>query len=201
MTDAGHICYYLDANGRYGQKDSMARLLDHADRHGMLERIILIEEPFHDPENTDVHGLPALFAADESLHSVQDVATRIEQGYGVATIKPAGKTLSMSFEMIQTATDAGVVCFVADNACVPVLVEWNKNIAARLPDFPGIKGGMMESNGPENYGGWARMLSEFPIPDASWLSPRGGAYVLDETYYSRSGGIFHEPAVYADLLR
>ena len=201
MTDSGSICYYLDANGRYGRKDSMARLLDHAKRRGMLDRIILIEEPFHYPDTTDVHGLPALFAADESLQTVGDVATRIEQGYGAVTIKPAGKTLSMSFETIQAATDAGAACIVADNACVPVLVEWNKNVAARLPGFPGIKGGMMESNGPENYGGWVRLLSEFPIPNASWLSPQDGAFKLDETYYALSGGIFQEPRGYANLLR
>ena len=26
MTDSGHVLYYLDANGRYGEKNSMARL-------------------------------------------------------------------------------------------------------------------------------------------------------------------------------
>ena len=201
MTDSGQVLYYLDANGRYGEKDSMARLLDYAQREGFLDRIALIEEPFSRPAEVDVHGLPARFAGDESIETVADVHTRLEQGYGAMAIKPAGKTLSLAFRMIEAATLAGVPCFVADNACVPVLVEWNKNVAARLPAFPGVQGGLMESNGPENYGTWARMLSEYPMPHAAWLRPRGGAFVLDEDYYRQSGGIFEEPRVYTRLFR
>lgn len=201
MTDSGQVLYYLDANGRYGEKDSMARLLDYAQREGFLDRIALIEEPFSRPAEVDVHGLPTRFAGDESIETVADVHTRLEQGYGAMAIKPAGKTLSLAFRMIEAATLAGVPCFVADNACVPVLVEWNKNVAARLPAFPGVQGGLMESNGPENYGTWARMLAEYPMPQASWLRPRGGAFVLDGDYYRQSGGIFEEPSVYTRLFR
>ena len=201
MTDSGHVLYYLDANGRYGQKDSMARLLDHADSEGFLDRIVLIEEPFLRPDEIDVHGLPARFAGDESIETVADVKTRLEQGYGAMAIKAAGKTMSLAFRMVEAAVQAGVPCFVADNACVPVLVEWNKNVAARLPAFPGIKGGLMESNGPENYGTWERMLSEYPVPDGSWLRPQDGAFVLDEDYFARSGGIFEEPKVYTNFLK
>ena len=200
-TDSGQVLYYLDANGRYAEKDSMARLLDYAQREGFLDRIALIEEPFSRPAEVDVHGLPVRFAGDESIETVADVHTRLEQGYGAMAIKPAGKTLSLAFRMIEAATLAGVPCFVADNACVPVLVEWNKNVAARLPAFPGVQGGLMESNGPENYGTWARMLAEYPMPQASWLRPRGGAFVLDEDYYRQSGGIFEEPRVYTRLFR
>jgi L-alanine-DL-glutamate epimerase-like enolase superfamily enzyme len=202
LTETGQVVYYLDANGRYGEKDSMARLLDYADREGFLDRIILIEEPFQHPEDIDVHSLPARFAGDESVHTVEDVSTRMQQGYQAFAIKPAGKTLSLSLQMIETATEAGAICFVADNACVPVLVEWNKNIAARLPIFPGIKGGILESNGPENYGpAWKRMLAEYPIPNASWLTPNRGAFILDEAYYQESGGIFHTPTAYSDLFK
>ena len=201
MTDSGQVLYYLDANGRYGEKNSMARLLDYAEREGFLDRIALIEEPFSRPAEVDVHGLPARFAGDESIETVADVQTRLEQGYGAMAIKPAGKTLSLSFRMIEAATLAGVPCFVADNACVPVLVEWNKNVATRLPAFPGVKGGLMESNGPENYGTWARMLSEYPMPNAAWLRPQKGAFVLDEDYYRQSGGIFEEPSGYTRLFR
>ncbi|MCY3868026.1 MAG: L-alanine-DL-glutamate epimerase [Gemmatimonadetes bacterium] len=200
MTDSGQVLYYLDANGRYGEKNSMARLLDHADNEGMLDRIVLIEEPFSRPADIDVHGLPARFAGDESIETVVDVHTRLEQGYGAMAIKPAGKTLSLAFRMIEAAKNS-VPCFVADNACVPVLVEWNKNVAARLPAFPGVKGGLMESNGPENYRTWDRMLSEYALPNASWLRPRGGAFVLDKNYYEQSGGIFEEPAVYTRLFK
>ena len=201
MTDSGHVLYYLDANGRYGEKDSMARLLDHADNEDILDRIVLIEEPFSRPADIDVHGLPARFAGDESIETVADVHIRLEQGYGAMAIKPAGKTLSLAFRMIEAAILSNVPCFVADNACVPVLVEWNKNVAARLPAFPGVKGGLMESNGPENYRTWDRMLSEYPTPNASYLRPQSGAFVLDENYYDQSGGIFEEPTVYTRLFR
>ena len=200
MTDSGHVLYYLDANGRYGQKESMAQVLGHADQEGFLDRIVLIEEPFQRPNEVDVHGLPARFAGDESIETVADVETRVAQGYGAMAIKPAGKTLSLAFGMIEAAAKAQVPCFVADNACVPVLVEWNKNVQARLPNFPGIKGGLMESNGPENYATWGRMLSEYPLPDAAWLRPQNGAFVLGEGYYGHSGGIFEEPKFYTKLF-
>lgn len=201
MTDSGKVLYYLDANGRYGEKDSMARLLDYADKEEFIDRIVLIEEPFLRPDEVDVHGLPARFAGDESIETVDDVRTRLEQGYEAMAIKPAGKTMSLAFRMVEAAAQARVPCFVADNACVPVLVEWNKNVAARLPAFPGVKGGLMESNGPESYATWNRMLSAYPMPDASWLRPQKGAFVLGDGYYGHSGGIFEEPRVYTDLLR
>jgi len=200
MTDSGQVLYYLDANGRYGQKESMAQLLDHADKERFLDRVVLIEEPFQRPNDVDVHGLPACFAGDESIETVSDVKMRVAQGYGAMAIKPAGKTLSLAFRMIEAALAEQVPCFVADNACVPVLVEWNKNVQARLPTFPGVKGGLMESNGPENYATWERMLSEYPLPDAAWLRPQRGAFVLGDGYYGHSGGIFEEPKFYTRLF-
>ena len=201
MTDSGHILYYLDANGRYTKPDGMSALLDHADRIGALDRVILVEEPFDESVEVDVSDLPARFAADESVHTIDDVHRRSEMGYGALAIKPTGKTMSLAFEMVRAGREMGMECFVADNGCVPVLVEWNKNIAARLPAFPGLKGGLMESNGPENYATWDRMLSEYPLADAGWLRPIDGAFRLGEEYYAKSGGIFETPTSYSDLLR
>lgn len=201
MTESENILYYLDANGRYTTKSGMRELLEHADRIGALDRIILIEEPFDESVEIDVSDLPARFAADESVHTVKDVHNRATQGYRGLAIKPAGKTLSLSFEMVQAGSELGMECFVADNGCVPLLVEWNKNIAARLPAFPGLRSGLMESNGPENYATWDRLISELPIPDASWLKPTNGAFRLDQEYYAKSGGIFEIPESYANLLR
>ena len=199
-TESGHVLYYLDANGRYGEKTSMAALLDHAETIGALERVIIIEEPFDESIDDNVSDLPARCAADESVHTVEDVVQRAQQGYGAIAIKPAGKTMSLAFEMIRAANDAGLECFVADNACVPTLVEWNKNIAARLPRFPGLNGGLMESNGSENYATWDRLLSEYPT-NGSWLRPIEGAFPLDQSYYDQSGGIFETPNAYANLFR
>ncbi len=125
LTDSGKVLYYLDANGRYTRKDSIARLLDHASKIGMLERVIILEEPFDEALEIDVSDLAAPCAADESLHSVENVTNRIAQGYRAIALKPAGKTLSLTFQKVQVAAEAGIPCFVADNACVPVLVEWN----------------------------------------------------------------------------
>ena len=201
MTDSGNVVYYLDANGRYEKKESMARLLDHAHKAGIHEHIVIIEEPFRNPEGIDVGDLPARFAADESVQTVEDVRTRTGQGYGAIAVKPAGKTLSLAFGMVRAAAEAGIPCFVADNGCIPLLVEWNKNVAARLPGFPGLRGGLIESNGPENYGNWAELLAAYPIPDAPWLTPGSGAFVLDEDYYRHSGGMFLDPVPYSRMFR
>ncbi len=208
-TESGKVLYYLDANGRYGETASMARLLDHAEQQGYLDRIILIEEPFSRPNELSVDQLPACFAGDESVESVADVRTRIEQGYGAFAIKTAGKTLTRCFRMLKAALDSKdskegkIHCFVADNACVPIMVEWNKNLAARLPAFPVLQGGLLESNGPENYGHWARMLGDYASPNGenSWLRPQEGAFRLEQDYYRSSGGIFSTPDVYSKLFQ
>lgn len=201
MTDSGNVLYYLDINGRYARKDTLLRLLDYAERHGMGERILLVEEPFSQVLRIDVHDVPARLAADESLHSVADLQTKVEQGYTAVALKPAGKTLSVAFRMAAAAAEAGVPAYLADNACVPLLVEWNKNVAARLPAFPGVKCGIMESNGPETYATWQRMLDALPFAGASWLRAREGAFALDGAYYQQSGGIFLKPTPYCDLFR
>ncbi len=201
MTECGAPVYYLDANGRYGEKDSMRRLLDHADEEGMLDRVILVEEPFEEGLDFDVGDLPTRFAADESLHGPEDVATRSQQGYEAMAIKPAGKTLSMAFRMVEATAGVGAIPFVADNACVPWLVDWNKVVAARLPRFPGVRSGMMETNGAQNYATWPSLLAAVPHAGASWLKPHCGAFVLDDEFYEQSGGIFADPTPYSDLFR
>ena len=105
--------------------------------------------------------------------------------------------------MVQAADAAGLQPFVADNACVPILVDWNKNVAGRLPGFPGLKGGIMETNGRENYGAeaWRRMLAEHPCAGARWLEPEGGGFVLQDSFYAQSGGILADPKPYSELFR
>ena len=200
MTESGRILYYVDANGRYPNREAVVRLVEQLDGRGILDRVLMVEEPFLDPRYQDVSGLPVRFCADESLEDPADVKVRWDQGYRAMAIKPAGKTLSLALRMLQAAQGVGASCVVADSGCVPLLVEWNKNVAARLPTFPGLKGGLMESNGPENYGRWAEMLAQYPIPDAPWLRPVSGSFELDSQYYDCSGGIFEDPAHYSALL-
>jgi hypothetical protein len=200
MTDSGRVLYYVDANGRYPDREALERLVANLDGLGMLDRVLMVEEPFTDPREREVSGLPVRFAADESLERPSDVKVRWEQGYRAMAVKPAGKTLSLALHMLQAAEEVGAPCVVADSGCVPLLVEWNKNVAARLPAFPGLKGMLMESNGPENYGRWDEMLAQYPLPDAPWLRPVAGSFELDETYFESAGGIFEDPAFYAALL-
>jgi hypothetical protein len=89
---------------------------------------------------------------------------------------------------------------VADNACVPLLVEWNKNFEARLPNFPGLPMGILESNGKQNYKNWREMVEDHPFHGAGWVEPREGLYRLDEYFYRVSGGIFHRPGHYQQLV-
>ncbi len=200
LTHSGRVLYYLDANGRYRRKESLYRLLDRADSVGMLSDIAILEEPFCEELEIDVSDLPVRVAADESLHSVADVRSRAQQGYGAVAIKPAGKTLSLALEMAQAATSLQLPCYVADNACVPVLVDWNKVFAARLPSFPGMRCGLMESNGPQMYDAWEKLLESMTCADASWLRTRGGAFLLDGSFYDRDGGIFLKPEPYWRLF-
>jgi hypothetical protein len=83
---------------------------------------------------------------------------------------------------------------------VPLLVEWNKNIAARVGPFPGLDAGIMESNGEQNYRDWGKMILDHPLYGAGWIEPRDGFFHLDEEFYRTSGGIFLEPGPYQKLI-
>ena len=191
-TKSGKILYYLDANGRYDSIGRVRELLDHAGKIGALDRIILFEEPFPEEMKENVSGLPVRIAADESAHSVEDVEERISLGYGAIALKPIAKTLSMSLLMLKAARSHGVPCFCADLTVTPLLVEWNKNVAARLDPLPEMKIGAMETNGSQNYRNWQKMLSRLAVAECPWVEARNGVFNLDGEYYRRSGGIFEE---------
>lgn len=200
-TDSGKTAFYLDANGRYETKKMLERLLEHCEKIGMLERILVLEEPFPEEVDEDVSGLPVRIAADESLHGEGAVVKKFERGYKAVALKPAGKTMSMSLLMGKAALDRGMHCYTADSACPPQLVEWNKNLAARLPAFPGLKCGFMESNGAAFYKRWRWLVDDHPGRGAGWVEPERGMFVLDESFYETSGGIFDRPGHYADLVK
>jgi L-alanine-DL-glutamate epimerase-like enolase superfamily enzyme len=189
-TENGKLLYYLDANGRYKNKDAMKHFLDYARKIGAFEQIVILEEPFDEKLDIDVDDLGVRVAGDESCHNSGEVRRRIEMGYSAIALKPAGKTLSMSLKMVKAAGECGVPCYVADSACTPATVEWNKNIAARLAALPGMKIGLLESNGPHFYRNWQELISKQPFPDAVWGEARNGVFELNEDYYAKSGGIF-----------
>lgn len=199
-TESGHIPYYFDANGRYDSKERLLAFLDHAQKIGALERIMIMEEPFPEEYKVDVSDIPARLAADESAHSDKDAIERIELGYGAIALKPIAKTMSMSLKIAKIAHDKGIPCFCADLTVNPVMVDWNKNVAARLSPLPGMKIGVVESNGHQNYKNWGIMKSYHPCYGASWMESHKGIFTLTDDFYSRSGGIFEISKHYQDMV-
>lgn len=199
-TDSGKIPYYLDANGRYAELDTLRRLLDHADAIGALEQIALVEEPFQESRRHEVGELPVRVAADESAHTDEEAVRMIERGYAAIALKPIAKTLSMTLKIAQVAHEHGVPCFCADLTVNPILVDWNKNVAARLAPLPGFHTGLMETNGRQHYARWDQMEQHHPCAGAAWTKPRQGVFKLGKAFYDRSGGIFAVPAHYRNRV-
>ncbi len=200
FTDSGHIPYYLDANCRYADKDQLLRFLDHADGIGALDRILFIEEPFPEEYREPVDDLPVTLAADESLHSVAEANERLDLGYGILTLKPIAKTLSMTLQTLAAAAERDVPCFCADLTVNPILVEWNKNVAARLEPLRGLKIPLMETNGAQNYANWQAMASYHPQADADWIDDRDGHFTLTDEFYNGAAGTLAVPRHYDELL-
>lgn len=197
---SGHVLYYLDANGRYDGKDRLMRLLDHAETIGARDRIVILEEPFPEEMEMDVTDIPVPLAADESAHSDQDALRRIEMGYRVIALKPIAKTLSMSLKIARVAQARNIPCFCADLTVNPILVDWNKNVAARLPPLPGMKIGVLEANGSQNYRNWDAMKAYHPCAGSPWTEIQNGLFHLNHDFYASSGGIFQESRHYAEQV-
>ena len=197
----GKIPYYFDANGRYEKKETLEKLLDHANKIGMLDQIAIIEEPFPEDADIFVGDTGVRIAADESAHNAEDVLKRIQMGYKAIALKAAAKTLSMTMKMAKVAHENGIPCFLADLTCTPILVDWNKNVAARLDPFPGLKEmGLLESNGHQNYVNWEDLVGYCPIPDGSWIRSKDGLFHLDDDFYRESGGILRSSEHYLNLF-
>ncbi|MDD2599682.1 MAG: mandelate racemase/muconate lactonizing enzyme family protein [Kiritimatiellae bacterium] len=201
-TKSGKLPYYFDANGRYEKKTSLLRLLDHARKIGAFDQISVIEEPFDELQDIDVHDIPVRLAADESAHTDKDAVERIRMGYRAIALKAIAKTLSMTMKIANTAKKHDVPCFCADLTVNPILIEWNKNVAARLDPFPGLDGlGLLEANGHQNYKNWEAMRSRHPYPDAAWSHTRQGVFNLDSDFYDKSGGIFAALPYYEAMFK
>lgn len=198
-TQNGKIAYYLDANGRYPDCETLHKFLQNAEEIGAKEHIVMLEEPFPEGSNFDVSEFSVPIAADESAHSVEDVANLISLGYSLITLKPIAKTLSISLLMLDYAYAHKIPCFTADLTVNPLMVDWNKSVAARLAPIPGMKIGILESNGAQNYKRWEEMCLQHPCASASWIHPDMGVYHLGEEFYKQNGGIFKECAYYTSL--
>lgn len=200
-TQNGRIPYYFDANGRYEEKDTLLRLLDHADKIKALDQIAVIEEPFPEEKEIFVGDIGLRIAADESAHTDVDAVHRMQMGYNAIALKAIAKTLSMTLKIAKVAAAKEVPCFCADLTVNPILVEWNKAVAARLDPFPGLNLGLLETNGHQNYRNWDRMVYYHPYPNAPWRITSDGLFSLGNDYYQKSGGIFEDPEHYMNMFQ
>src|SRR5690606_2654890 len=110
------------------------------------------------------------------------------------------KTLSMTMKIAQLAYEHNIPCFCADLTVNPILVEWNKNVAARLPAFPGISVGLQEANGHQYYKNWDTMVSYHPMPQAPWVQPDQGVYHTEKAILESGEGIFKTLPQYAKIF-
>jgi L-alanine-DL-glutamate epimerase-like enolase superfamily enzyme len=198
-TQNGKIPYYFDANGRYEHKNTLERLIDFTRKIGAFDQIALIEEPFPENYEAEVGDLGVRIAADESAHTEIEALRRIEMGYGAMALKPIAKTLSVTLKVAQAAFTHNIPCFCADLTVTPILIDWNKNVAARLAPFPGLGLGLLETNGHQNYTRWEQLKATHPCAGADWLETRAGVFNLTPDFYEKSGGIFL-PAAYFEKM-
>ncbi|MEJ7769375.1 MAG: L-alanine-DL-glutamate epimerase, partial [Chitinophagaceae bacterium] len=138
---------------------------------------------------------------DESVHNEKDALRRLEQGYQGLVLKGVAKTLSLSMKIAAVAEQKGVPCLVADLTVNPILIDWNKNLAARLQPFPGLGMGMLETNGNMQYKNWNNMVAYHPKGNAPWTKVRKGVFELNKEYFLQSGGIMEPSAHYRAMFK
>ena len=192
-TDCGRPLYYIDANGRYDSRARLERFLDAAQEMDALERIVILEEPFAENNLQSVQGLPVRVAADESAHCAEDAERLMDEyGFTAMALKPIAKTLSVSLEVLEEAHKRGVPCFCADLTVNPTMVELNKRFAAGLESLPGLKIGVFETNGAQNYVNWGQIQQASPAWGEPWAEPKMSCYQLSQSYYLTDGNLWKE---------
>ena len=166
------------------------RLLDHTKKIGAFPQLTVLEEPFPENYHAYVGDMGVRVASDESCHTVAEALHRIELGYSAFAVKAIAKTLSMTLKIAQLAYEKEIPCFCADLTVGPILIEWNKNIAARLPLFPGVSVGLQETNGHQYYKEWDKVMSYHPMQNEEWVGAKDGIFHTSDRYFEKSGGIF-----------
>jgi L-alanine-DL-glutamate epimerase-like enolase superfamily enzyme len=199
-SESGKLPYYFDANGRYEKKETLLKLIDHAKKIGAFEQIAIIEEPFPEELKIDVTDIPVRLAADESAHTDAFALERIEMGYKAIALKAIAKTLSMTLKIANVSKQHQIPCFCADLTVNPILIDWNKNVAARLDPFPGLGTGLLETNGHQNYKNWKEMESYHPFANADWRKTINGVFNTTDDFYKTSGGILTDSVHYLKLM-
>lgn len=196
----GKITYTLDSNGRYEKKETLQRLIDHAEKIGMTQDILFIEEPLVEDNEENVAGLGVRIAADERAHDEAAALKCIDLGYEAIIVKGIAKSLSVTLKIAKLAHEKNIPCACSDLTVNPALLEWHKNLAARLAPFPGIGMGLLETNGDMNYSNWNKMKNYLPQAGSSWSDIYQGVFNLNNAYFQTSGGIFDVIPHYKNLM-
>jgi len=63
-----------------------------------------------------------------------------------------------------------------------------------------MKIGVVESNGAQNYSNWDKMQRYHPLFGEAFTKCEKGIYILDNSFYTKSGGIFESSAHYKKLF-
>lgn len=201
QTANGKLIYTMDANARYEKKETLLKYLDHARKIGAFSQILVIEEPLNEKNEEHMGDVGVRIAADESVHNEENALRRLELGYQGLVLKGVAKTLSNSMKIAALAEQKGVPCLTADLTVNPILIDWNKNLAARLKPFPGLGMGMLETNGNLNYKNWNNMVAYNPTGNAAWTKVRKGVFELDAEYFEKSGGIMETSTHYREMFK
>ncbi|HRR96113.1 MAG TPA: L-alanine-DL-glutamate epimerase [Candidatus Ratteibacteria bacterium] len=199
-TQSGKLPYYFDANGRYDTKERLWELINFMDKIGCLSQVIIIEEPFSEDNEVDVSDFPVRIVADESAHTDKEIIKRCQMGYKGVALKPIAKTLSMTLKILNECEKRNMDYFCADITVIPPLIDWNKNLAARIKPLPEMKIQMVEANGFQHYENWEKLLSYHPFYGKKWVDAENGIFVLDNDFYEKSGGIFDCSPHYKKLV-
>jgi hypothetical protein len=106
----------------------------------------------------------------------------------------------MTMKIIQLAHEKKVSCFCADLTVNPILVDWNKSIAARLAPMSDVEVGLLETNGHQYYRNWNKMLTYHPKAGADWTQVKEGIFHTGNSFYKESGGIFQPSAHFEEMF-
>lgn len=194
------VLYTIDANGRYPSVALLKRLIAYIKQLGVLDQFIFLEEPLPISNKEFVGDLGVPIGADESAMDLQSVEERIRQGYKVIVLKPMAKTLSRSIQIASLAHKHNIPCVCSDLTVNPILVDWQKNLIARVKPFPQLNMALMETNGNENYKNWEVMRTYLKDPHASWEAVKEGVIDLPGSFWETNGNIFETPGHYSYLI-
>ena len=78
---------------------------------------------------------------------------------------------------------------------------YGKNMPPRLDSFPSLNGGLLETNGHQNYKNWKQLEQYHPFPNSSWQQNTDGLFHLGQDFYLKSGGVLTDSEHYMDMFR